>query len=594
MLSWNSMIGTRAQDTDMSTAHAIAKASKARFLSHFPWTISPFIIGAPMRVMSGPHLALAVSKAGGLGFIGPGAKPEDMSKDLATVRDLLRSSPPQTLPSAFPSKDTLPVGVGFQLWNGDLKAAVIAVQEHKPCAAWLFAPRRGQEELDEWTSHIREAHPEIQVWIQIGTVQESIEVANSAHRPDTLIIQGAEAGGHGRATDGLGIMTLFPEIADQVRESGVSLFAAGGIADGRGVAAALSLGATGVVMGTRFLAATETRISKGYQQEIIRAKDGAQCTTRTMLYNHLRGTMGWPEQYSPRGIINQSFHDHQAGVEFDELKKRHDEALKSGDKGWGPEGSYSNWPIGSQRWVHFPTSAQISPFLTNPSTTPLSAHPESSSKLDPIARRKLSTECSCNAPPSLRLAASVAARPAVARTFTTSFVRRDAARPATPNEQAAALAGTAEKKVGSYKTLKEVRTEEDLFGPGAAPGTVPTDLEQATGIERLEILGKMEGVDIFDMRPLDASRLGTMKDPIMVRSAGEEQFAGCTGFPADSHSVHWLGITRERPIERCPECGSVYKMDYVGPEDDHHHHHPPEFEEPKTFADYIKPEYRYK
>ncbi|KAM0421645.1 hypothetical protein ACHAPD_000082 [Fusarium lateritium] len=214
---------------------------------------------------------------------------------------------------------------------------------------------------------------------------------------------------------------------------------------------------------------------------------------------------------------------------------------------------------------------------------------------------------------AITAARRVAARPAVARTFVTSVARRDASRPATPSEQAAALAGTAEKKVGSYKVLKgtsidndavdslngaprnlEIQTEEDLFGPGAAPGTVPTDLEQATGLERLEILGKMEGVDIFDMRPLEATRLGTMKDPIMVRSAGEEQFAGCTGFPVDSHSVTWLGITRERPIERCPECGSVYKMDYVGPEDDHHHHHPPEFEEPKTFADYIKPEYRYK
>lgn len=49
---------------------------------------------------------------------------------------------------------------------------------------------------------------------------------------------------------------------------------------------------------------------------------------------------------------------------------------------------------------------------------------------------------------------------------------------------------------------------DDLFGPGAKPGTVPTDMEQATGLERLEILGKMEGVDVFDMRPLDSSRRG--------------------------------------------------------------------------------------
>lgn len=49
---------------------------------------------------------------------------------------------------------------------------------------------------------------------------------------------------------------------------------------------------------------------------------------------------------------------------------------------------------------------------------------------------------------------------------------------------------------------------EDLLPPGAPPGTVPTDLEQATGLERLELLGKMEGIDVFDMRPLDSSRKG--------------------------------------------------------------------------------------
>jgi cytochrome c oxidase subunit 5b len=55
----------------------------------------------------------------------------------------------------------------------------------------------------------------------------------------------------------------------------------------------------------------------------------------------------------------------------------------------------------------------------------------------------------------------------------------------------------------------EVKTEDDLLPPGAKPGTVPTDLEQSTGLERLELLGKMRGYDIFDMRPLDASRKGT-------------------------------------------------------------------------------------
>lgn len=59
----------------------------------------------------------------------------------------------------------------------------------------------------------------------------------------------------------------------------------------------------------------------------------------------------------------------------------------------------------------------------------------------------------------------------------------------------------------------EIETEADLLPPGAAPGTVPTDIEQATGLERLEILGKIQGVDVFDMKPLDSSRKGTTTTP---------------------------------------------------------------------------------
>lgn len=54
----------------------------------------------------------------------------------------------------------------------------------------------------------------------------------------------------------------------------------------------------------------------------------------------------------------------------------------------------------------------------------------------------------------------------------------------------------------------EIKVEDDLIPPGAKPGTVPTDYLQATGLERLELIGKMQGIDIFDMRPLDASRKG--------------------------------------------------------------------------------------
>lgn len=317
----------------------------------FPWMKAPFIIAAPMRVMSGPKLAVAVSRAGGLGFIGPGAKPEDTNTDLAEARKLLneapatRESPATPFLPAVGAGAVLPVGVGFQLWNGDIEIAARAVSQHRPCAAWLFAPKGGQADLDEWTTRLRAASPGIQVWIQIGTVTEALECAQSsdAARADALVVQGAEAGGHGRADDGLGIMTLFPEVQDAVRSASIALIAAGGIADGRGVAAALALGATGVAMGTRFLASTEARISKGYRDEVVRARDGARCTTRTMLYNQLRGTTGWPPQYSPRGVVNRSWHDHQAGVEFEELKCLHDEAAASGDKGWGPDGRLATY-----------------------------------------------------------------------------------------------------------------------------------------------------------------------------------------------------------------------------------------------------------
>lgn len=61
-----------------------------------------------------------------------------------------------------------------------------------------------------------------------------------------------------------------------------------------------------------------------------------------------------------------------------------------------------------------------------------------------------------------------------------------------------------------FFSTTEIKTEEDLVPPGAKSGTVPSDIEQATGLERLELVGKMQGIDIFDMRPLDASRKGTL------------------------------------------------------------------------------------
>ncbi|KAI9857554.1 MAG: Cytochrome c oxidase subunit 4 [Trichoglossum hirsutum] len=140
-----------------------------------------------------------------------------------------------------------------------------------------------------------------------------------------------------------------------------------------------------------------------------------------------------------------------------------------------------------------------------------------------------------------RRAAATTNRSVVKRTITSSLVRRDA------------TSGDAKSADNKLKPFAEVKSEEDLIPTGGATGTVPTDIVHATGLERLEILGKMEGVDIFDMKPLDASRKGTLQDPIMVRSAGDEQYCGCTGYPVDSHTTLWITISRDHPIGRCTE-----------------------------------------
>lgn len=321
-------------------------------LSRYPWVSSPFVVSAPMKVMSGPALAVAVSRAGGLGFIGPGAKTQDTTDDLEKASALIQGA--NTIPT---TSSALPVGVGYQLWADDVGIAVAAIEKYRPCAAWLYAPKQGPEDYNDWSSKIRKASPETQIWIQIGTLKEAKQLLQISERPDVVVVQGAESGGHGRVNDGMGLMSLLPEVADAMANSRIPLFAAGGIADGRGVAAAMCLGASGAAMGTRFLAATEARISRGYQDEVVRASDGAASTTRTLLYNHLRGTFGWPKEYSPRTIVNQSFVEQEQGKSFEELQRLHDEAAKAGDKGWGPSGRLATYAGASIGLIHDVKSA---------------------------------------------------------------------------------------------------------------------------------------------------------------------------------------------------------------------------------------------
>jgi cytochrome c oxidase subunit 5b len=113
-------------------------------------------------------------------------------------------------------------------------------------------------------------------------------------------------------------------------------------------------------------------------------------------------------------------------------------------------------------------------------------------------------------------------------------------------------------------------TAADLIPQGAKSGTVPTDIEQATGLERLELLGKLIGKEVFDLKPLSVDRIGTMDNPIVVDSMDDHRYVGCTGLH-DSHDVLWYTVKKETP-SRCVECGQVFKLNFTGREGGTGHH----------------------
>jgi nitronate monooxygenase len=309
--------------------------------SHYPWISTPLITSAPMRLISTSPLAVSVSQSGGLGFLGAGTDLSTFSSLLTNATSAVKSSP---ISNSQP--DILPIGVGFLCWGADLPTALSVIQnaELKPAAGWLFAPNNTKD-LMQWSEGIRHAsNNKTKIWIQVVTVGMALEVAKLC-KPDVLVIQGADAGGHGLAQSS-SIISLLPECADALEKEGfgnIPLIATGGIVDGRGVAASAMLGASGVCMGTRFLASPEAVVSDGYRNAVLKAKDGGVSTGKTKVYDQLRGITGWPEIYNGRGVLNQSFWDHEKGMGHEENKKMYDEAIKLGDAGWGDQGRMTTY-----------------------------------------------------------------------------------------------------------------------------------------------------------------------------------------------------------------------------------------------------------
>lgn len=309
------------------------------FADAYPWTKAPLVCCAPMRLIALAPLAFEVSRAGGLGFVGAGSDASTLESMLNDFKSLQAEDP-----DLSKIQHVLPVGVGFICWAGEklLNDALPAIEKYPPAAVWLFAPR-STEDLVQWTGAVRErTNGKTEIWIQVGTVKNAVEVTKACD-PDVLVVQGHDAGGHG-LHHASGLISLLPEVSDALStlqtqaKNGTRrplLVAAGGIVEGRGAAAALALGAAGIVLGTRYLASPEANIAHGYRDAVVRAGDGGQATARTKLFDQLRGTTDWPVEYGGRGVLNESWTDAENGMELEENKRLYNEALAKGDGGWG-------------------------------------------------------------------------------------------------------------------------------------------------------------------------------------------------------------------------------------------------------------------
>jgi NAD(P)H-dependent flavin oxidoreductase YrpB (nitropropane dioxygenase family) len=219
------------------------------------------ILQAGMSSYTTPELVAAVSNAGGLGIIGGlGRTPEDLRDEIARVRALT----------------TRPFGVNHVVSQLDPKELDVTLELRVPVLSLSWG-RAG-----DITRRARDAG--IKVLHQVNTPEEAGKVAaDGAH---VVVAQGNEGGGHVGA---MSTLPLVPQVVDVV--NGVPVLAAGGIADGRGLAAVMMLGAQGALIGTRFLATPEAN-GRGHSKDVILNALGSQ-TIASKFFDDVLGVR-WP------------------------------------------------------------------------------------------------------------------------------------------------------------------------------------------------------------------------------------------------------------------------------------------------------------
>lgn len=207
------------------------------------------ILQGGMACVSEAKLAAAVSNGGGVGIIAGGnAEADIIRKEILQARELTDK----------------PFGINIMLMSPHVEDIVQLVCEEKVDVVTTGAGNPGKY-IESWHK----------AGIKVIPVVPSVALAKRMERlgVDAVIAEGTESGGHiGETTT----MALVPQVVDAVS---IPVIAAGGIADGRGVAAALLLGAQGVQLGTRFLACEECQINEQYKELVLKAKDTDSAVT---------------------------------------------------------------------------------------------------------------------------------------------------------------------------------------------------------------------------------------------------------------------------------------------------------------------------
>lgn len=248
------------------------------------------IVNAPMGGTAGADLAAAVSSAGGFGMIG-GTSPGGPDWLRAQIRAVRARTP-------------RPFGVGFISSFPNVDDLVqVALDERVAAINHSFA---------DPTPYVGAAHAVgVKVFAQVQTVAQAQRAARAGI--DLIVAQGTEAGGH---TGSLGTLALVPAVVDAV--GGVPVVAAGGIADGRGLAAALLLGAVGAWMGTRFVASREWAGHDWEQAAVVAAS--ADDTVRTSVFDRVRAAP-FPDGIADR-VLRNAFVEAWQGREAEVAARR--------------------------------------------------------------------------------------------------------------------------------------------------------------------------------------------------------------------------------------------------------------------------------